>query len=122
MIGLPFRLHGRDPMQGVDCVGLLYSSLREIGRNPVLPNGYQLRNSSVSHWLSCAEMSGFNRATDAFKPGDVVLVKPAPGQHHLMIAGCSNDVIHAHAGLRRVVSQTMTSDQEFLFQWRLAPE
>ncbi|MEL7218948.1 MAG: peptidoglycan endopeptidase, partial [Pseudomonadota bacterium] len=44
-IGVRFQLLGRDPLLGLDCVGLVTCSLEAIGRHPVVPAGYRLRNS-----------------------------------------------------------------------------
>lgn len=121
LIGAPFRLHGRDPATGIDCVGLVYTSLVAIGRKPVAPEGYRLRNSDTRRWFAAAPLSGFAAADGALEPGDLILIMPAPGQQHLMIVENLQSAIHAHAGLRRVVRQTMAPDLEILAHWRLNP-
>lgn len=118
-VGVPFRLHGRDPSTGLDCVGLIAASLKAIGRTVVTPRGYRLRNASITHWLENAATSGLHVADDCFKPGDVLLVRPAPAQHHLMITSSSSGVIHAHAGLGRVVIQPFPHSLEVIAHWRL---
>lgn len=118
-IGVRFQLNGRDPRRGLDCIGLIACSLEVIGEKPVVPEGYSLRNSDPSRWFNCAELSGFERESGPFEAGDVLLIKPGPGQHHLMIAANQRDVIHAHAGLRRVVRQPIVSATKFLAHWRL---
>lgn len=120
-LGTRFRLHGRDPATGLDCIGLVDASLRAIGRNPVSPRGYRLRNSDVGNWLACASLSGFEDALGDKEPGDLVLYSPGPGQHHLAIAESDGLFIHAHAGLRRVVRQHLTLPDPFLAHWRLTP-
>jgi hypothetical protein len=47
LIGTPFRLHGRDPARGLDCVGLVAEAMRRAGFHPVPPGGYGLRALSV---------------------------------------------------------------------------
>jgi len=119
VVGVRFQLHGRNPKTGLDCIGLIAWSLKEIGENPSVPEGYSLRNSDLSLWKDCAELSGFKRETGPIEAGDLLLTKPGPGQHHLMVAANEREAIHAHAGLRRVVRQPLTSATKILAQWRL---
>jgi hypothetical protein len=121
MIGCPFILHGRNPLTGLDCVGLVAACLTRIGREPLIPSGYRLRNSSLGKWLECAEGSGLGRVHGCRFPGDVILVSPAAGQHHLLIQECADRAIHAHAGLRKVVSQPIDDHLDIIMQWRLVP-
>ena len=51
--------------------------------------------------------------------GDVLLVKAAPGQQHLLIAEHPTTAIHAHAGLRRVVRETVVFPDIRFAHWRL---
>lgn len=105
LVGTPFRLHGRDPANGLDCVGVVAAAFAAGGHHPSLPRGYGLRNAAVSRWLDLARVAGMVEADDEGRPGDVVLVRPGPGQHHLLVAIDRNRFVHAHAGLRRVVVQ-----------------
>ena len=120
-LGTPFRLNGRDPVAGLDCIGLVDASLRAIGRTPVSPAGYRLRNKSADPWLQHAEQSGFRPASGARTVGDLLLISPGPGQHHLVIVENDTKVIHAHAGLRRVVRHSIAFPARPLAHWRLAP-
>ncbi len=122
MIGARFRLHGRDPEGGLDCVGLVHASLAAIGRHPVAPQGYALRNWSITHWLEHAAVSGFVPVAAPIMRGDLLLVMPSPVQHHLLIAAGTHSVIHAHAGLRRVVRQPRDGAAQMARHWRLAPQ
>ena len=63
LIGCPFRLHGRDPAGGLDCVGLVAAAMTAIGLTPIAPTGYGLRNLAVDHWLALAERSGLALAS-----------------------------------------------------------
>jgi cell wall-associated NlpC family hydrolase len=121
LIGTRFRLHGRDPESGLDCIGLVAASLAAIGRTPNAPQGYALRNLSIEHWLDHAARSGLVRTKGPFMRGDVLLVQPSAVQHHLLIASTASEVIHAHAGLRRVVREPLTPDATIAAQWRLTP-
>ncbi|HTM95133.1 MAG TPA: peptidoglycan endopeptidase [Croceibacterium sp.] len=98
LVGTRFRLHGRDPATGLDCVGLVSAALGASA-----PAGYRLRNSNIAAGLAWAPAAGLVEATGTIEPGDVMLVRSGPAQHHLLVAGPSGDFIHAHAGLRRVV-------------------
>ena len=60
-------------------------------------------------------------ALDSASPGDVVVIEPAPGQQHLLIAHKSRTAIHAHAGLRRVVRQPLSITYDLTALWRLIP-
>jgi cell wall-associated NlpC family hydrolase len=121
LVGSPFRLHGRKPETGLDCVGLIVAALEVIGARPIAPTGYALRNLSVSQWLHHASESGLVKAQGGIKPGDVLLIALGHCQHHLAIATASTTVVHAHAGLRQVVLQSLQPDWRIAAQWRLAP-
>ncbi len=121
LIGVPFRLHGRNPATGLDCVGLVAASLEAIDLKPLTPRGYQLRNTSIERWLECAHQSGLKAASGAPISGDIVLTVPGPGQTHLLIMESSRSFIHAHAGLRRVVRQPFDQSVKPQNIWRVKP-
>ena len=121
LVGCPFRLHGRDPASGIDCIGLLAAAMARAGRPIVLPTGYPLRLNDLTRWLPDPQECGFAPANLPFEPGDVILARPGPGQAHLAIAGPALTWIHAHAGLRRVVSETELRAGIVLHHWRLSP-
>lgn len=112
MLGVPFRLHGRDE-RGLDCVGLAAVTL---GRAVPLPQGYGLRSGDgerAQAWLAAA---GLVRVDDPV-PGDVALVRPGPLQLHLMIH-VPGGFVHAHAGLRRVVESPGACAWPVIGHWR----
>ncbi len=121
MIGVRFRLYGRDPRTGLDCVGLVAACLAAIGYAPTIPRGYRLRNTAIDQWLGLAELSALHRAIGKQQTGDVILTTPGPAQNHLLIVEAPGTVIHAHAGLGRVVRQSLDAATTPLAQWRLAP-
>jgi len=114
LIGTRFRLHGRDAAGGLDCVGLAALALKQAGvaLGPV-PDRYALRGGEAAmmrDWLSAAGLI----EVDLWNTGDVLLCAMGGGQWHVMIGGRGkaarggsgqggDAVIHAHAGLRRVV-------------------
>lgn len=119
MIGVPFKLHGRNPAIGLDCVGLLIASLEAIGIRANRPFGYGLRNISINKWMPYAGQWGLRDVSGPVKAGDILLISPGPRQHHIQIADSCQSVIHAHAGLRRVVRQPVSRDLPPQAHWRL---
>lgn len=103
LVGTRFRLHGRDPATGLDCIGLLSAALAATGRGAPLPNGYPLRARSLEALLPDPTACGFARVTGAIVPGDVAMLYVGPAQFHLVIGARDGGYVHAHAGLRRVV-------------------
>ena len=119
LVGTTFRLYGRDPQTGLDCVGLVITALTATGRRVVDPAGYQLRNSSIDRWLGLMGEAGFAPAHASLEPGDVAIVVAGPAQHHLLIASQANTFVHVHAGLRRVVCQPGPLPWPVHSRWRL---
>lgn len=109
-IGARFRLHGRDPALGLDCVGLVVLAVRAGGGTTVAPDGYALRSGDADAVAAMIVAAGLVTANDRW-PGDVLLCRAGPGQLHLAIDGgavCdqpSGSIIHADAQLRRVVER-----------------
>lgn len=103
LVGAPFRLHGRNPVLGLDCVGLVGAALAAIGRRPAVPQSYALRNSNIDVLLEFASANGFHSTSGSVRPDNLILVQPSPAQFHLLIAAPGSSFVHAHAGLRRVV-------------------
>lgn len=99
LIGIRFRLHGRDPATGLDCVGMVAEAMRRAGIEPVVPAGYRLRTASVQSLLPFARANRLEPTAPC--DADVLLVMVSPIQPHLVI--CAPDgFIHAHAGIGRV--------------------
>lgn len=119
-VGSPFRLGGRDPRYGIDCVGLAVCSLWEIGCDASYPSGYRIRNSSIGQYLDFAEANGFQLVQARETAGDLLLFTPGMGHHHLAISSGDGRYIHAHAGLRRTVISSVPEDWPKLRHWRLA--
>ena len=122
LVGTPFRLHGRDPATGLDCVGVLAAALAACGTTPRLPNGYVLRNRILPELGEYVAGNGLVPATGPLATGDVVLVRAGPCQVHLLIAAGSEHFVHAHAGLRRVICGELPANWPILRHWRIAHE
>ncbi|WP_375397132.1 peptidoglycan endopeptidase [uncultured Sphingomonas sp.] len=109
-IGAPFRLHGRDPASGLDCVGLA-----AFAWDVAPPTGYALRCGSmaqVERWLATL---GFTPRRDA-GPGAVAIVAAGAGQLHLGILA-ERGIIHADATARRVVERGEPLPWPVLGRW-----
>lgn len=122
LVGVRFRLHGRDPATGLDCVGLLAASLDAIGRAAPMPVRYGLRNRDIAAALAFASGAGLAETALPRRVGDVLLVQAGPLQHHLLIAGPAGQFVHAHAGLRRVVATPGLPGWPIVRRWRLASD
>lgn len=116
LVGTPFRLHGRAPETGLDCVGVVAEAMRRGGGKPHCPEGYSLRQTSVSRWLESAARSGLVPVDTG---GDIVLCMANPVQPHLAIA-VPGGFVHAHAGLGRVTFLPGPLPWPVARQWRLA--
>lgn len=119
LVGVPFRLHGRTEAVGLDCVGVVERALARTGRRPRLPNGYALRQRKVPALDAIFEGAGLQRVQEPVLRGDVLMLRPSPCQLHLAIATCPAAMIHAHAGLRKVVSGPRPAQWPCIGHWRL---
>jgi len=114
-VGTPFRLQGRDPSAGLDCVGVVALALRAGGHEGPIPSGYDLRCGDAARYRSCwAGMSG----ADGRRTGDVLLCLAGPRQLHLAIRTAAG-FVHADAGLRRVVERPGELPWPLVMAWRL---
>ncbi len=120
-IGVRFRLHGRDPAYGLDCVGLAALAIRAGGGQAIIPTGYALRSGDSDAAAAMIEAAGLIRA-DHGQPGDLLLCRAGPGQLHLVIdsAAPGGGFIHADAQLRRVVERPGPPPWPVIGRWRLA--
>ena len=119
LIGAPFRFRGRDPATGLDCVGLVATALRHIGRQVPSIAPYAMRQRDFTAQLDCALTAGFAEADGRPQAGDLLLVRPGPAQAHLGVVGPSGQLIHAHAGLGRVVATPPPCPWPIECHWRL---
>jgi len=118
-VGASFRLHGRDPIMGVDCVGLVLLAMAEVGRPGRLPVSYALRNLEPERFMRLPAAAGFFEPDDdELEPGDVLVFSPGPAQLHLAVVALSG-IVHAHAGLRRVVRTPFPLPWPIIGHWRL---
>lgn len=120
LVGVRFRLHGRDPRWGLDCIGLVAAALEGAGVAARPPRTYGLRNAGTHDAAALARRSGLIPAQGAAMPGDILLVRAGPAQVHLLVVSTAGGFIHAHAGLRRVVASPGAPTWPVLHRWRPA--
>jgi hypothetical protein len=123
LVGVPFRMHGRDPATGLDCVGVAVAALAGIGRQVSPPLDYRLRGGCLHRFDRWAAQCGLTavplRGMDV--PGDVLLCAAGPQQFHVMI-DAGPVLVHAHATLRRVVAHPRPSPWPVVRRWQLRKE
>lgn len=98
LVGVRFRLHGRDPAHGLDCVGL--AALAH--GCAAVPTGYPLRGGDPESFAATIRALGFVRRRATLRAGDLLLLRPGPMQLHLGL-WTGTTLIHADAGIGRVV-------------------
>ena len=118
LVGTRFRLHGRDPEWGLDCVGLVAVALERAGYGANPLQRYGLRNSDDRDAARLARGSGLLPGAGPHRPGDVLLVHAGPGQSHLVVISRGPGFVHAHAGLRRVVAEAGPPPWPVIHLWR----
>ena len=114
-LDVPFRLHGRDPQTGLDCVGLVAAALDRCGYVVTPPHGYTLRTLDFARFLKSARQSGLSEVD---RDGDIILSAVHALQPHLLIAA-PDGFVHAHAGVGRVTFMPGRLPWPVLRQWRL---
>ena len=118
-VGAAFRLHGRDPATGLDCVGLVWAAYAAAGRMLIAPAAYPLRGWSGARVAAGLTAAGFGETAGAVRVGDVALIALPARQFHLALIGPVG-IVHAHAGLRRVVEAPFDPEVRSARRWRLS--
>ena len=112
-VGARFRVHGRDPETGLDCIGVAAFA---TGR--AAPSGYALRGGDSARVAAGLDAAGLVRVRmDHARRGDVVLALAGPGQWHLAVK-TDGGFVHADAGLRRVVERPGALPWPVIGIWR----
>jgi uncharacterized membrane protein len=78
-----------------------------------------MRLRDLAAFEPLAAQFGFVEATGSALPGDVLMFVVGPVQFHLGIAASGGGLVHAHAGLRRVVLGAVGADWQRAGHWRL---
>jgi cell wall-associated NlpC family hydrolase len=103
LVGTPFQPQGRDPLTGLDCIGVVLWSFA-IPAASVRRN-YRLRGLHRAE-IEAGLRRWFRRVADEGRPGDVMLFGVSSDQDHLAV-NCGNSFVHADVSLRRVVEAPM---------------
>ncbi len=111
LVGARFRLHGRDVAGGLDCVGVVALACGAAA----VPSGYALRGGDVAR--VGAVLDARLARGDGRRLGDVLLFSVGAGQLHLGIATIRG-LVHADAGLRRVVERPGIAPWVLIGAWR----
>jgi lipoprotein Spr len=98
LIGTPFRLQGRD-FDGLDCIGLIANI---HGLSEAAPRSYALRGMPVDQAMEMLDRHFARRSAAPPQVADILLLRPGLDQLHLGL-WTGTGLVHAHAGLRRVV-------------------
>jgi len=118
-VGTRFRPQGRVPGLGLDCVGVALVAAAAAGINvPKLP-AYSLAGDHEC--MLDALLAGMCTAVPVGSPGDLMVFAPAPMRRHLAVVTGSG-LVHAHAGLMRVVEAPADPGWKWLSAWRLTGE
>lgn len=112
LIGTRFRPQGRTRADGLDCIGLVALA---VGVRTV-PGDYALRGGSARRLAQELDAAGLDRVGE-MRAGDVLALAPAAGQLHLGLFSGSG-LIHADAGLRRVVERPLPLPWPVIGIWR----
>jgi cell wall-associated NlpC family hydrolase len=91
-----------------------------IGLPIALPDAYSVRNSALPALATIANQCGFVPADGKRAPGDVLFARVGPVQYHLLIVASDGRVVHAHAGLGKVVVGNLSESWTVVGHWRLA--
>lgn len=115
-IGTPFRLRGRTPAIALDCVGLVAYAL-DVSDPPCQ---YSLKGTKIGYINSYMDNLHFQciRESAIGLPGDIVLVRCADWQFHLMVA-VQGGWVHSYAGLQKVVHTPGNSPWPIINRWRV---
>jgi len=120
LVGTRFRPQGRNPEYGLDCVGLVGCAAGLPAE--ALPRDYSLRSEAGEAAMRFA-MTGrvATVAATLAGPGDVLLVRCEPGQHHLVVL-VDGGFVHADAGLRKVAEVPGAVPWPVLAAWRVGEQ
>ncbi len=114
-LGTPFRLHGRCSGEGLDCVGLVAVAIDARDQPPF---NYSLRGDFANQVHAYFKSAGFRKCRSVILDGDIILVRAAPRQMHLLIVA-PGGFVHAHAGLRKTVFMPGPLEWPMIGHWRV---
>ena len=119
LVGVRFRLQGRDPATGLDCVGVIVAAYAAAGVRLAALGDYPLRGMALRRAEALLAAAGLVPVRGATAPGDVGLFALPARQLHLALLAPGR-IIHADAGQRRVVLAPANRLPEAATRWRWA--
>ena len=114
-VGTRFRAQGRLPGVGLDCVGVALVAAAAAGCAATVPP-YALGGDHEARLDDFVAAIGCTRVA-APAPGDLLVVAPALHRRHLAVV-VPGGVVHAHAGLGRVVAGPLDPAWVTIAAWR----
>ncbi|MGY2734805.1 peptidoglycan endopeptidase [Sphingomonas sp. UYP23] len=117
LLGVGFRLQGRSPEHGLDCVGVAALAARAGGFGRDIPGDYALRGGDAEAIVARFDASGLARVAEPL-PGDIALFAAGPAQFHLAVL-VPGRIVHADALLRRVLQRPGMPPWPMLGRWRV---
>lgn len=115
-VGTRFRAQGRVEGLGLDCVGVVLVAAAAAGVVPSHLPAYRL-GGDCPDVEAIVAAQGCSRI-DSGLPGDVLVFAPTGRQRHFGIV-TPLGLVHAHAGLDRVVEGPIDRDWTIIGRWRL---
>lgn len=118
-VGTRFRSQGRVAGIGLDCIGVALVAAQAAGIGFTVPS-YALGGDHEAELEAALARRGC-LVVAAAAPGDLVVAAPARGRRHIGVR-TPGGVIHAHAGLGRVVEGPLDPGWTIIGAWRLPEE
>ena len=118
-LGTRFRPQGRHSGVGLDCVGVALIAAEAAGCAATAPR-YALGGDHEARLDAAVAGLGCRPVADAVS-GDLLVFAPATGRRHLAVA-TDRGIVHAHAGLRRVVEGPVDPAWTLIAAWRFPEE
>jgi cell wall-associated NlpC family hydrolase len=117
LVGVRFRLQGRDAATGLDCVGVILAAFAAVGVQLDAIDDYALRGFALERAEARLLAAGMARVGGGIAAGDVGLFALPARQLHLALLAPGR-IIHADAGLRRVAIAPADRLPAPVSQWR----
>ena len=118
-VGTRFRAQGRLPGLGLDCIGVALIAASAAGAADLTAPPYTLSGDNENRIDAVLMTSGCRQLVDEPpEAGDLLVVAPALGRRHLAVV-TDTGLVHAHAGLARVVEAPADPGWVSVSAWRL---
>lgn len=115
-VGTRFRPQGRTPGLGLDCVGVLLVAATAAGVSVAAVPVYRLGGNTPDVGAVLAAHGAV--PVEIAAAGDILVFAPVAGQIHFAIV-TPTGIVHAHAGLDRVVEGPIDATWSVVGAWRL---